>query len=68
MGLPRNAEAVLEIGNLITKITGLSLPQSRAFIQQLPAALTLELYEPQAFRLGQQLQALAPIRLFPLTY
>lgn len=67
VGLPRNAEAALEISNLITKITGLPLPQSRAFIQQLPAALTLELYEPQAFRLGQQLQALAPIRLFPLT-
>ncbi|MFN4067397.1 MAG: potassium channel family protein [Thermosynechococcus sp.] len=67
VGPPRNAEAALEIGNLITKITGLPLGRSRAFIQQLPAATTLEIYEPQAFRLSQQLQALAPVRLFPLT-
>ncbi|RMH67096.1 MAG: potassium transporter TrkA [Cyanobacteria bacterium J003] len=66
VGHPRIAEAALEIGNLITKITGLPLLRSRTFIQQLPAAITLELYEPQAFRLGQQLQALAPVRLFPL--
>ncbi|WJI23281.1 NAD-binding protein [Thermosynechococcus sp. B0] len=66
VGQPRNAEAALEIGNLITKITGLPLLRSRTFIQQLPATLTLALYEPQAFRLGQQLQALAPVRLFPL--
>jgi voltage-gated potassium channel Kch len=62
---PRNTEVALEIGNLITKITGLPLPRSRAFIEQLPAAITLELYEQQAYRLAQQLQNLVTLRLYP---
>ncbi|XFA73536.1 NAD-binding protein [Thermosynechococcaceae cyanobacterium Okahandja] len=63
---PRNTDVALDIGNLITKITGLPLPQSRAFIEQLPAALTLELYEQQVYRLAQQLQQLVRVRLYPL--
>ncbi len=66
LGQPRNPEAALEIGNLITKVTGLPLPQVRASVEQLPTTLTLKLYEPQAYRLSQQLQNLVSLRLYPL--
>ncbi len=58
-------ELGLDAGNVLTNISGCHLNQARDFIQSLPGTLELKLYDHQAYRLGQQLRHLLPIRLYP---
>ncbi len=62
---PISPELGLDAGNILTNISGCSLTQAREFIQSLPGTLELKLYDHQAYRLGQQLSHLLPIRLYP---
>ncbi len=49
-----------------TQLTNCNPEQARQFIEQIPAAIDIELYDYQAARLIQALQAQLPVRLSPI--
>ncbi|MGP1381999.1 MAG: NAD-binding protein [Thainema sp.] len=63
---PLNREFTLEAGNTLANISGCDLEIARAFMQQLPGEMELELYDYQAHRLLQELRKQIPVKLMPL--
>jgi Trk K+ transport system NAD-binding subunit len=63
---PLNSSALLEAGNQLKNISGCELELARRFMQSLPAAIELPMYDTQAYRLGQALMRLLPIKIYPL--
>ncbi|NEP16244.1 MAG: potassium transporter TrkA [Leptolyngbya sp. SIO4C1] len=63
---PMNNEMLLEAGNLLSQLSGLSLSQCRAFMEQLPGTMEILLYDYQAYRLMQALSRQLPIQLAPV--
>jgi Trk K+ transport system NAD-binding subunit len=63
---PLNASVLLDAGNQLKNISGCDLDLARRFMQKLPAAIELPMYDTQAYRLGQALMRLLPIKIYPL--
>jgi hypothetical protein len=63
---PLNSSVLLDAGNKLKNISGCDLELARRFMQRLPAAIELPMYDPQAYRLGQALMRLLPIKIYPL--
>ncbi|MEO0459050.1 MAG: NAD-binding protein, partial [Cyanobacteria bacterium P01_A01_bin.114] len=63
---PLNKEVLLDAGNALAKMSGLSLSQCRLFMEQLPNTMEILLYDYQAYRLVQKLSRRLPIQLSPL--
>ncbi len=63
--LPSSAAAA-DVVECLIQLTTCEPYQARQFVQQLPTALELELYDYQAARLIQALQAQLPVQLSPI--
>ncbi|BBC24901.1 potassium channel family protein [Pseudanabaena sp. ABRG5-3] len=63
---PLNSSVLLDAGNQLKNISGCDLELARRFMQSLPAAIELPMYDTQAYRLGQALMRLLPIKIYPL--
>jgi|JFJP01.1.fsa_nt_gi Trk K+ transport system NAD-binding subunit len=63
---PLNSSVLLDAGNKLKNISGCDLELARRFMQTLPAAIELPMYDVQAYRLGQALIRLLPIKIYPL--
>lgn len=63
---PLNAAFLLESGNNLSRISGCELRTARAFMQNLPGAIELPLYDYQAFRLQQELGKQLSVSLQPV--
>jgi Trk K+ transport system NAD-binding subunit len=63
---PLNSSVLLDAGNKLKNISGCDLELARRFMQSLPAAIELPMYDTQAYRLGQELMRLLPIKIYPL--
>lgn len=63
---PLNSSVLLDAGNKLKNISGCDLELARRFMQTLPAAIEIPMYDPQAYRLGQALMRLLPIKIYPL--
>jgi Trk K+ transport system NAD-binding subunit len=63
---PLNSSVLLDAGNKLKNISGCDLELARRFMQSLPAAIELPMYDTQAYRLGQALMRLLPIKIYPL--
>ncbi|MCA6598049.1 MAG: NAD-binding protein [Pseudanabaena sp. M090S1SP1A06QC] len=63
---PLNSSVLLDAGNQLKNISGCDLELARRFMQKLPAAIELPMYDTQAYRLGQALMRLLPIKIYPL--
>ncbi|ELS32462.1 MULTISPECIES: potassium channel family protein [Pseudanabaena] len=63
---PLNSSVLLDAGNKLKNISGCDLEVARRFMQSLPAAIELPMYDTQAYRLGQALMRLLPIKIYPL--
>ena len=63
---PLNSSVLLDAGNKLKNISGCDLEIARRFMQSLPAAIELPMYDTQAYRLGQVLMRLLPIKIYPL--
>ena len=63
---PLNSSVLLDAGNQLTNISGCDLELARRFMQSLPAAIELPMYDTQAYRLGQALMRLLPIKIYPI--
>lgn len=63
---PLNSSVLLDAGNKLKNISGCELELARRFMQSLPAAIELPMYDTQAYRLGQALMRLLPIKIYPL--
>ncbi len=63
---PLNSSVLLDAGNKLKNISGCDLELARQFMQSLPAAIELPMYDIQAYRLGQALMRLLPIKIYPL--
>ncbi|MBD2175518.1 NAD-binding protein [Pseudanabaena sp. FACHB-1998] len=63
---PLNSSVLLDAGNKLKNISGCDLELARRFMQSLPAAIELPMYDTQAHRLGQALMRLLPIKIYPL--
>ncbi|MDX2256392.1 MAG: NAD-binding protein [Pseudanabaenaceae cyanobacterium bins.39] len=63
---PLNPTVLLDAGNKLRNISGCDLDVARKFIDSLPAAIELPMYDIQAYRLGQALIRLLPIKIYPL--
>jgi Trk K+ transport system NAD-binding subunit len=63
---PLNSSVLLDAGNKLKNISGCDLELARRFMQSLPAAIELPMYDTQAYRLGQVLMRLLPIKIYPL--
>jgi Trk K+ transport system NAD-binding subunit len=63
---PLNPTVLLDAGNKLRNISGCDLEVARKFIDSLPAAIELPMYDMQAYRLGQALIRLLPIKIYPL--
>ncbi|OYQ63686.1 hypothetical protein B9G53_15685 [Pseudanabaena sp. SR411] len=63
---PLNSSVLLDAGNKLKNISGCDLEIARRFMQSLPAAIELPMYDTQAYRLGQSLMRLLPIKIYPL--
>ncbi len=61
-----NAEALPETVELLIKLTDCSYERARSFVEQLPAAMDIELYDYQASRLIQTMNERLPVRLSPI--
>ncbi|MEM6351180.1 MAG: NAD-binding protein [Cyanobacteria bacterium P01_D01_bin.14] len=64
--MPLNKDVLLEAGNRLAQLSGISLPRCRQFMESLPCEIDLKLYDYQAYRLMQELNRRLPIRLSPL--
>ncbi len=62
---PLNPNASHDISNKFSHISGCDLETARKFVEQLPTTLEINLYDMQAFRLGQNLSKLLPIKMLP---
>ncbi len=60
------AESLPETAELLTKLTDCSSERARSFVEQLPAAMDIELYDYQASRLIQTMNERLPVRLSPV--
>ncbi|WP_121967845.1 potassium channel protein [Leptolyngbya sp. BC1307] len=58
-----NAEPQQQVADLLTKLTDCSPERARSFVEQLPAAMDIQLYDYQAARLIQTLNEQLPVRL-----
>jgi len=63
---PLNSSVLLDAGNKLKNISGCDLELARRFMESLPAAIELPMYDIQAYRLGQALIRLLPIKIYPL--
>ena len=63
---PLNSSVLLDAGNKLKNISGCDLELARRFMESLPAAIELPMYDTQAYRLGQVLMRLLPIKIYPL--
>ncbi|PZU96499.1 MAG: potassium transporter TrkA [Pseudanabaena sp.] len=63
---PLNSSVLLDAGNKLKNISGCDLELARRFMESLPAAIELPMYDIQAYRLGQALVRLLPIKIYPL--
>jgi voltage-gated potassium channel Kch len=63
---PLNSSVLLDAGNKLKNISGCDLELARRFMESLPAAIELPMYDAQAHRLGQALMRLLPIKIYPL--
>ena len=63
---PLNSSVLLDAGNKLKNISGCDLEIARRFMDSLPAAIELPMYDTQAYRLGQALMRLLPIKIYPL--
>ncbi|PZO38191.1 MAG: potassium transporter TrkA [Pseudanabaena frigida] len=63
---PLNSSVLLDAGNKLKNISGCDLELARRFMESLPAAIELPMYDTQAHRLGQALMRLLPIKIYPL--
>ena len=63
---PLNSSVLLDAGNQLKNISGCDLELARRFMQSLPAAIELPMYDTQAYRLGQALMRLLPIKIYPI--
>ncbi|NUN67712.1 hypothetical protein HCU40_25140 [Pseudanabaena biceps] len=63
---PLNSSVLLDAGNKLKNISGCDLELARRFMESLPAAIELPMYDVQAYRLGQALMRLLPIKIYPL--
>ncbi len=63
---PLNSSVLLDAGNKLKNISGCDLETARRFMESLPAAIELPMYDTQAYRLGQALMRLLPIKIYPL--
>ena len=62
--LPQS-EAVADIVQLFANLTHFSLEEAHRFVQQIPVAMDIELYDYQAARLIQAMKERLPVRLSP---
>ncbi len=60
------AAAFAEAIDLLTKVSSCDSAVARSFVEQLPTAIELDLYDYQAARLIQAMKAHLPIRLVPV--
>jgi voltage-gated potassium channel Kch len=60
---PLNNSFLLESGSDLARISGCHLDEARRFMDQLPGAIELRLYDYQAHRLAQELGRKLPIQL-----
>ncbi|MGI8935957.1 MAG: potassium channel family protein, partial [Phormidesmis sp.] len=58
-----NAEPQQQVADLLTKLTDCSPERARSFVEQLPAAMDIQLYDYQAARLIQTMNEQLPVRL-----
>ena len=63
---PLNSSVLLDAGNKLKNISGCDLELARRFMQSLPAAIELPMYDTQAYRLGEALIRLLPIKIYPI--
>jgi Trk K+ transport system NAD-binding subunit len=63
---PLNSSVLLDAGNKLKNISGCDLELARRFMDSLPAAIELPMYDTQAYRLGQTLIRLLPIKIYPI--
>lgn len=63
---PLNSSVLLDAGNKLKNISGCDLELARRFMDSLPAAIELPMYDTQAYRLGQILIRLLPIKIYPI--
>ena len=63
---PLNPNASYDISDKFSHISGCDLETARKFVEQLPSSIEINLYDMQAFRLGQNLSKLMPLKMLPL--
>jgi len=63
---PLNPNASYDISDKFSHISGCDLETARKFVEQLPSSIEINLYDMQAFRLGQNLSKLLPLKMLPL--
>ena len=64
--MPLNRGVLLEAGNRLSQMTGIDITRCRDFMNSLPNALELSLYDYQAYRVMQELNRRLPIRIAPV--
>ncbi|PSB13115.1 potassium transporter TrkA [filamentous cyanobacterium CCP2] len=64
---PLNRTFLHDCGSDLARIAGYNLTEARAFMENLPGAIELSLYDYQAYRLEQELCRQLPMTLLPLT-
>ncbi len=62
---PRIKGNLIDAGNRLENISGCDLRYARTFMDNLPGAIDLPLYDYQAYRLEEELKKLIPITLTP---
>ena len=62
---PLNPNAKHDISNKFSHISGCNLETARKFVEHLPATIEMNLYDMQAYRLGQHLSKLMPLKMLP---
>jgi Trk K+ transport system NAD-binding subunit len=63
---PLNQTFLHDCGSDLARIAGYNLNDARAFMENLPGAIELSLYDYQAYRLEQELCRQLPMKLVPL--
>jgi Trk K+ transport system NAD-binding subunit len=64
---PLNKTFLYDCGSDLARIAGYNLTEARTFMENLPGAIELSLYDYQAHRLEQDLSRQLPMKLIPLS-
>jgi voltage-gated potassium channel Kch len=63
---PLNQSFILDAGSTLARISGCELDKARTFVNQLPGAIDLMMYDHQAHHLFRELSKQLPVTLYPL--